>query len=204
MRTGAHVRLTEPGAEVDALERALARAGDGAFVTGDDGCIRSWNRAAEKLLGYASHEVLGRACRDLFDGDDLEGSRHFDMRARTKAGRPLWLHMSVLTTPGTAEARLTVHLFRDVTASKELLTLVHAWLGTTNGAAGSTDPAAALSRRERDVLRLMTQGFNTAGIAERLRLSPATVRNHAQSILAKLGVHSRLEAVALATRSRLF
>ena len=204
MRMGAHVRLTESGAEVDALERALARAADGAFVTGDDGCIRSWNRAAEKLLGYASHEVLGRACRDLFDGYDTDGNRHFDMRARTKAGRPIWLNMSVLTTPGTAEERRTVHLFRDVTASKELLAVVHEWLGTTSGTAGSGDPAAALSRRERDVLRLMTQGFNTAGIAERLRLSPATVRNHAQSILAKLGVHSRLEAVAFATRSRLF
>ena len=204
MRTSAHVRLTEPGAELDALERALARAGDGAFVTGDDGRIRSWNRAAEKLLGYASHDVLGRACRDLFEDCDAEGTRHFDMRARTKAGRLLWLHMSVLTTPETAEERLTVHLFRDVTASKELLAVVHEWLGTVNGAAAGGDRAAALSRRERDVLRLMTQGFNTAGIAERLRLSPATVRNHAQSILAKLGVHSRLAAVAFATRSRLF
>ena len=204
MRMGAPVRLTEPGAEVDALERALARAADGAFVTGDDGCIRSWNRAAEKLLGYASHEVLGRACRDLFDGCDTDGTRHFDMRARTKAGRPIWLNMSVLTTPGTAGERRTVHLFRDVTASKELLAVVHEWLGTANGTAGSGDPAAALSRRERDVLRLMTQGRNTAAIADCLRLSPATVRNHAQSILAKLGVHSRLEAVAFATRSRLF
>jgi DNA-binding CsgD family transcriptional regulator len=203
MKTGAPIRLMEPGAEVDALERALARAGDGAFVTGDDGCIRSWNRAAEKLLGYASHEVLGRTCRDLFDGCDSDG-RHFDLRARTKAGRPIWLNMSVLTTSRSAEERLTVHLFRDVTASKELLAVVHECLGTTNGAAGGGDPAAALSRRERDVLQLMTQGLNTAAIAERLRLSPATVRNHAQSILAKLGVHSRLEAVALATRSRLF
>ena len=101
MRTGIHVRLTEPGAEVDALERARARAGDGAFVTGDDGCIRSWNRAAEKLLGYAPHEVLGRACGDLFAGCAGDGNRHFDMRARTKGGRPIWLSMSVLTTPGT-------------------------------------------------------------------------------------------------------
>ncbi len=204
MRTGIHVRLTEPGAEVDALERALARAGDGAFVTGDVGCISSWNRAAEKLLGYAPHEVLGRACGDLFDGCDGDGNRHFDMRARTKGGRPIWLSMSVLTTPGTAGERLTVHLFRDVTASKELLAVVHDCLGATNGAALGGGRAAALSPRERDVLRLMTQGLNTAALAERLQLSPATVRNHAQSILAKLGVHSRLEAVAFATRARLF
>ncbi|HEX5852320.1 MAG TPA: LuxR C-terminal-related transcriptional regulator [Solirubrobacteraceae bacterium] len=37
----------------------------------------------------------------------------------------------------------------------------------------------------------------------RLHVSPATVRNHVQNLFAKLGVHSRLEAVAYATRHRL-
>jgi len=216
-------RLTESGRELNGIERTLAGAGDGAFVIGQDGRVRSWNRAAEKLLGFTAREVVGRPCCEVFDGYNTDGNRlcsrachvmqlvkldepvqHFDMRVRTKAGRPLWLNMSVLTMPGTADERLTIHLFRDVTASKELLTLIHERLGGTNGSAGSEDPAAALSRRELDVLRLMTQGFNTAAIAERLRLSRATVRNHAQSIFAKLGVHSRLEAVAFATRHRLF
>jgi two-component system nitrate/nitrite response regulator NarL len=40
-------------------------------------------------------------------------------------------------------------------------------------------------------------------MAERLHVSPATVRNHVQHILEKLGVHSRLEAAAFATRYRL-
>jgi two-component system nitrate/nitrite response regulator NarL len=40
-------------------------------------------------------------------------------------------------------------------------------------------------------------------MAERLHVSPATVRNHVQHILAKLGLHSRLEAAAYATRHRL-
>lgn len=216
-------RLTEPATELNGIVRALAGAGDGAFVIGDEGRIRSWNRAAEKLLGHAAREVIGRACCDVFNGFNTEGNRlcsracpvmtlvrmdepvqHFDMRARTKAGRPVWLNMSVLTTPGTADERLTIHLFRDVTASKELLILVHERLGVTNGAASGAEPAAALSRRELDVLRLMTQGLNTAGIAERLQLSRATVRNHAQSIFAKLQVHSRLEAVAFAAKHRLF
>jgi two-component system nitrate/nitrite response regulator NarL len=48
----------------------------------------------------------------------------------------------------------------------------------------------------------MTEGLNTAAIAGRLAVSPATVRNHVQSILGKLGVHSRLEAVAFAARHR--
>jgi len=40
-------------------------------------------------------------------------------------------------------------------------------------------------------------------MAERLHLSPATIRNHAQNIFSKLNLHSRLEAVAWANRNRL-
>lgn len=57
-----------------------------------------------------------------------------------------------------------------------------------------------LTPREREVLGLMAEGLGTAAIAERLTLSINTVRGHAQSILTKLGVHSKLEAVAVATR----
>jgi two-component system, NarL family, nitrate/nitrite response regulator NarL len=71
-----------------------------------------------------------------------------------------------------------------------------------------SDPAdgagASLTRRESEVLRLMTLGMNTAAAAKQLRVSPATIRNHVQNIFAKLGVHSRLEAVAYASRHRMF
>ena len=49
----------------------------------------------------------------------------------------------------------------------------------------------------------MATGANTRVIAERLHVSSATVRNHVQNILGKLGAHSRLEAVAWATRHRM-
>jgi DNA-binding NarL/FixJ family response regulator len=60
-----------------------------------------------------------------------------------------------------------------------------------------------LTRRELEVLRLLATGVNTKGAAEKLHVSPATVRNHVQNIFGKLGVHSRLEAVAYANRHRL-
>lgn len=59
---------------------------------------------------------------------------------------------------------------------------------------------ATLSRRELQVLELLCGGSGTAAIAEELFLSPNTIRNHIASLMTKLSVHSRLEAVAEATR----
>jgi DNA-binding NarL/FixJ family response regulator len=57
-----------------------------------------------------------------------------------------------------------------------------------------------LTAREQEVLELLVEGAATTTIAERLVVSPHTVRNHIQRILGKLEVHSKLEAVAVALR----
>lgn len=57
-----------------------------------------------------------------------------------------------------------------------------------------------LTPRELEVLRLLATGASTASITADLVVSPATTRNHIQSIMNKLGAHSRLEAVAIAVR----
>jgi len=62
-------------------------------------------------------------------------------------------------------------------------------------------PFAMLSGREREVLKLMTEGESAEGIAERLYVSLATVRTHVRAILRKLGVNSQLAAVVLAERA---
>ena len=61
---------------------------------------------------------------------------------------------------------------------------------------------AALTPRERDVLFYLLEGAGCKEVAVQLRLSPNTVRSHLQSLMAKFGVHSTLELVAL-TRPRL-
>ncbi|CAM03183.1 LuxR family two component transcriptional regulator [Saccharopolyspora erythraea NRRL 2338] len=62
-----------------------------------------------------------------------------------------------------------------------------------------TGPLDCLSDRERDVLQGMVAGKRGSRIAEELRISTETVRTHTRSILAKLHVHSQLEAVSVAT-----
>lgn len=60
-------------------------------------------------------------------------------------------------------------------------------------------PAAALSRRELEVLELVRDGLSNLEISKRLFLSQATVKSHLVHVYAKLGVDSRTAAVAAAT-----
>lgn len=59
----------------------------------------------------------------------------------------------------------------------------------------------SLTSREREVMAAMADGCSRAAIADRLFLSPNTVRSHVQSILHKLNVNSSLAAVAVARRA---
>ena len=203
------------------LEKALAAAGDGAFAVGPEGRVLLWNRAAERILGWRATEVAERPCCEVFKGVDGNGNRlcyqgchvmtlvrqgepiqHFEMETHTKTGKSVWLDISILDVPAVNGGRaMTVHLFRDVTSTKRLLQVVRDNLALPPSPNGS-DPSP-LTRREVEILRLMAGGANTKVLAERLHVSPATIRNHAQNIFAKLNVHSRLEAVAWANQHRL-
>ena len=67
----------------------------------------------------------------------------------------------------------------------------------------SSSPDAGLTRREQQVLELLSAGLQQSEIAKRLFISPKTVATHIQRILSKLGVHSRAEAVGYAHREGL-
>ena len=211
---------TEPP-EPTSLEKALAAAGDGAFAVGPEGRVLLWNRAAEHILGWRAAEVAEKPCCEVFKGVDGNGNRlcyqgchvmtlvrqgepiqHFEMETHTKTGKSVWLDISILDVPAVNGGRaMTVHLFRDVTSTKRLLQVVRDSLALPPSPNGND--TLPLTRREVEILRLMAGGANTKVLAERLHVSPATIRNHAQNIFAKLNVHSRLEAVAWANRHRL-
>jgi DNA-binding CsgD family transcriptional regulator len=74
---------------------------------------------------------------------------------------------------------------------------------TTDGAPGRRTDSALdlLTPREAEVLWCVAQGLSGATVAERLFLSPHTVRTHLRNVRAKLGVHSTLAAVAVARRA---
>lgn len=58
----------------------------------------------------------------------------------------------------------------------------------------------SLSEREREILSLLATGMRTQGVAERIGIRPATVYTHVRNAVTKLGVETRTQAVAIATR----
>ena len=194
---------------------------DGAFVVDRQGRIQAWNRAAEEITGRKAGEVLGKACCDVFRGRDRSGNllcypgcqiqtmagrgepaASYDLRTLHASGRELWLSVStILVRDEEGSFKAAAHLFRDVTARRELELHLQRTLSQTAGASAngpSGKPLPALTGREQEILRLIAAGLPTHTIAQRLSISRATVRNHTQSILNKLDVHSKLAAVALA------
>ncbi len=68
---------------------------------------------------------------------------------------------------------------------------------------GIRDPYAQLTPRERDVLKLVAEGYSTNRVADLLVISPKTVEGHKTKLMSKLGVHNRIELVKYALRRRI-
>ena len=214
------------------LFEALKNSADGAFVVDEESRILFWNESAEAILGFDGDDIAGQFCYQLLNGSD-EGGRlickercqvvrmalqsepipNYDVRVTTKQGDACWLNMSVFAYKmGDANGKKTiVHLFRD----HEHLEVDDKVLGRLekvinryhdirhNNGAKLEQHQVNLTSREREILALLAVGHGTQYIAQLLTISTITVRNHIQHILQKLQVHTRLEAVAVATKHNL-
>jgi len=106
------------------------------------------------------------------------------------------------------------YLLKDVTADElaQAIRAAHGGRATLSPAAvqamvhAATQPPTPghdLTERERVVLALLVKGLNNTEIAEKLVVSPSTIKSHVSHILRKLDVTSRTEAAALAVREHL-
>jgi NarL family two-component system response regulator LiaR len=101
-----------------------------------------------------------------------------------------------VTADELADAIRAAHAGRSTIAPEIAEALIHA---TTRPPL----PGYDLTAREREVLALMAQGLNNASIAAKMIVSHSTIKFYVSSILAKLHVASRVEAVALAVERHL-
>jgi NarL family two-component system response regulator LiaR len=116
---------------------------------------------------------------------------------------------------GALQAGAIGYLLKDVTADElaNAIRLAHAGKPTLAPEAAQALIQATrqsterigfdLTEREREVLSLVVQGLNNNDIASKLFVSRSTAKFHVSSILSKLGVSSRTEAVAVALQNNL-
>lgn len=187
--------LSEQGVEV-----ATARDGRSAFIALDD-------RGADVVLLDVR----------LPDQNGLEvGRRILERRRGTRV-----VVLTAVHDVATADEALRIGFSGYLTKDTQLDALMNAITVVADGdvvvpcdlvravrRASTTDGTdllvSQLTGRELQVLELLTAGRTSDELASALHISRNTLRTHVQSIFAKLGVHSRLEAAAFATRHGLF
>ncbi len=207
----------------------LDRTTDAAFAVTPEGEILSWNRGAEKLLGYQAGEVLHKTCFEVLEGIDPLGTHvchqhssvldcaggkteipNFDMNVKRKSGDRLWINMSTLIFDNPRNGRrLLLHLAHDITEQKRAETLVRTMLDLSKQltSAGETSvraaPISPLSEQEIQILRMFAEGKDSDEVSRVLEISPQTLRNHLHHINQKLRTRNRLEAVMNAIQRKL-
>jgi len=205
------------------VNRLVESTGDAAFAVDGTGAIVAWNDGATRLFGVARERALAATCTEIVRGRDEYGPvcreecwlfqspgrepvRSFDLLVDT-AGGGEWCTISVLGLAGDCpRSRFSIHVLSPAGMAKRLELTVRDFLAAET----HLDPellrralarrrdyvgGATLSAREVEVLQHLARGRSTAQISEELGVSRATVNNHVQRVLSKLGAHTRLEAV---------
>ena len=171
------------------VEAALEAVNVPSYVIDSTGVVRWINQAAFKIVG----DVRGQQFTSVCAPEDRRRAR--ELFAQKIAG----------TAPVTnAEVVLFDQHGDRLVAEVSSVPLMRG--GHVIGVFGQVthdepedSPAhPALTPRQAEVLRLLERGYSTRQIANELHLSLDTVRNHVRGLLRALGVHSRLEAVAVA------
>jgi DNA-binding NarL/FixJ family response regulator len=138
---------------------------------------------------------------DLFLGEESGAELSQEIRKVAPATRILLISGAGWISPEAARAAgASGFVSKDWSAADVARAVRMVGKGMTVFAPQSEPVPASLSRREREVMALMAGGATNKEIAERLFLSPHTVKDHTSAVYRKLGVRNRAEAVRRAER----
>ena len=207
----------------ETLDR-ISRSGEAVFAVDGANRIILWNKACESLVGRPARHVLGKRCHEVVGGRDSNGNVYCHAscpvahQARDRREDPVRRFDLDVAAGDGSRRRLSTSMFAVPSYHPALTTLVHVLRPAARPAAVPAPPTrereplaplsaqgetVALTPREKEILGCLAGGQTTVAIAKALSIARVTVRNHVQSILQKLNVHSKLEAVVAARRGGL-
>jgi PAS domain S-box-containing protein len=170
------------------LAPSISRLTVPAYILDRNGYVRWLNAAAIEAFG----DLRGKRIGQIVERDYVTLARQ-EFAAK------------ILGTVEASEGTVAVRTAdgRRVTVEVSSTTVLDH--GSIVGVFGLADPteeppkpsidSVHVTPRQMDVLRHLARGHSTATIAERLGIATETVRNHVRAIIARLEVHTRLEAV---------
>lgn len=216
---------TEPIRVMIVDDHAMVRRGLATilkvFDDSSEGAGRPLQLAGEAENGVAAIELCGEILPDVVLMDMVMPEMDGATATRAICEKYPQVQVIALTSfkegdlvKNALEAGAIGYLLKDVSADElvRAIRAAHAGRATLSPEAAQALvetanlpplPGLDLTEREREVLALMVEGLNNTQIAGRLTVSPSTIKSHVSSVLSKLGVASRTEAVTLALRNHI-
>ena len=189
--------------EAEALEVARRRsqdqfgllfrhALDALVLIDDDARFVDSNVSASELYGLSADELRGRI---LFEFTPPELVDRLESLWRTVRGHGYASDESAIVS-GTGESHVVeLHAKADFVPGRHLLRIQRADTISSEG-----PPGSGLTPREREVFSLLAVGLSSAEVADRLVISPHTVKTHVEKGIARLEAKNRVHAIAIALK----
>jgi PAS domain S-box-containing protein len=178
---------SRPGEAAADFAKLFEEAPDAMLVADDERVFLAGNRRARELLRVTREQLLRLRIDDVV-GEAL-ASRWARFREQGR-GDGCW----IMRAHDGSEHAVEIHAQADLEPGRHLAILRPI-------APQRAATPRILSAREREILTLLATGATASEIARTLFLSRATVATHVRNAIAKLGAHTRVEAVVIALRS---
>lgn len=193
----------EPGA-ASHLRSAFALSQHSMLIADDQRRWVTGNAAACDLLGVTQEEISWHTMDEFVPSDARQRlDEHWEQFLASGAAEG-WYSLHI---PARGQVPIEFSATANVLPSRHLSVFIPA-----DGSADPVEPGALgwtpvptesggrlrLTDREREIMALVASGLQGADIAERLFLSPETIKSHVHNAMGKLGAHTRAHAVAIA------